>query len=49
MDVTTPERAKIAEAARRCRSNGVERFPDIRAHGGSPECPIGPNHSIIKL
>ncbi len=35
MDVTTPEQARIAEAAGACGRYGAQRIPaDIRAHGG---------------
>ena len=37
MDVTTPEQAKIAEAAGACAVMALERIPaDIRAAGGVP-------------
>ena len=39
MDVTTPEQAKIAEAAGACAVMALERIPaDIRAAGGVVEC-----------
>ena len=45
MDVTTPEQAKIAEAAGACAVMALERIPaDIRAAGGVPvmaKCRIG--------
>ena len=34
MDVTTPEQARIAEAAGACAVMALERIPDIRAAGG---------------
>ena len=41
MDVTTPEQAKIAEAAGACAVMALERIPaDIRAAGGVSRMPM---------